>query len=357
MSRCRARLFLVIGLTGCAGEVLLGLTGCAGEVPSPTLIDDVRVLAVRAEPPELLMDRGAEAAAAVSFQALVVDPRGPSMAYQWSFCPVESSETCADFAQRRAAAPPRYQPILDTTRAQGQSGQSPPVPDGAAFTVDPFTVAIPPALFDYHLASSGLGLGNGSWLSAVLELQAGGESLQAQKRVVLGARDLAAWNPELAAFGWQVCPPDAPGPGCVPLAPRTPNRNPELAGIELARSARADAPFQAIAGDSIDLAPGAEIRLRPVLGPGADERYQTVDSALQGNQLIVVDHTEEPVVSWFTTAGKFGSDQTTAQLTRTLDNTFTAPRTPPADGRLWIYLVVRDQRGGVGWTRLAVVVE
>jgi hypothetical protein len=105
------------------------------------------------------------------------------------------------------------------------------------------------------------------------------------------------------------------------------------------------------------LGPGEVIRLRPVFGPDAEERYQTVESALQGSDLVVIDRTEEAVVSWFATTGKFGSAYTTPQLTKTLDNTFTAPTIPPPDGRLSVFLVVRDQRGGVGWTSLEVAVS
>jgi hypothetical protein len=330
--------------------------GCAGEVPSPTLVDDLRVLAVRAEPPEVLVDRDG-AAAEVRFQALVVDPRGPTMTWSWEFCPVESTQTCADFAARRAEAPPEFQPVLDAARTEQRAGQSAPDPETRALGVDPFAVPIAGDLFAYHLKSSGLGLGNGSWVSAVLALQAGPETLQAQKRVVLNARDLSAWNPELAPFGWQVCVPGDPAAGCLPLAPRTANHNPEIAGLEVARSKLADAPFAPLPAGPLTVAPGEVIRLRPVLAPGAEERYQTVESTLQGNDLVVVDHTEEAVISWFATAGKFGAEQTTAQLTRTLDNSFTVPATPPPDGRISVYLVVRDQRGGVGWSTLELAVQ
>ena len=82
-----------------------------------------------------------------------------------------------------------------------------------------------------------------------------------------------------------------------------------------------------------------------------------VESTLQASDLVVIDRTEEAVVSWFATAGEFDSPHTTPQLTKTLDNTFTAPATPPADGRISVFLVVRDQRGGVGWTSLDVAVS
>jgi len=344
----------------------LGGAGCNEDVPSPSLVEDLRVLAIRAEPPELLFDRTdgvadpeARPPVPVSFQALVVDPRGLPMLYDWSFCPVESSQTCGDFDRRKAEASPSVHPVLDAARAQGRHGEVGP-PDGAtgAAEVAAFTVGVSADLFDFHLASSGLGLGNGAWVSAVLALGAGSERLTSQKRLVLNARDLSAWNPELSRVGWQICPPApavAPA-GCLPLAPRTPNRNPAIAAVEVARSALAGAPFEPLAGP-LALAPGQTVRLRPVLAPDTAERYQVLESSLQDNTLMVVERTEEPIVSWFATAGEFGDEQTAPQLSKTLDNTFTAPAAPPpTGGRASIYIVVRDQRGGTGWSKVEVTV-
>jgi hypothetical protein len=354
----------VSGLSLLAVLTLAG--GCADEVPSPSLVEDLRVLAIAAEPPELLLDRGRapeEGPLAVTFRALVLDPRGGTMAYDWQFCPVESSQTCGDFAERRKQAPAELQPLLDAARAQAMSGQvageggAAGIPSGGA-GVGEFPVPVDPALFGYHLASSGLGLGNGAWASAVLRLQAGGESLTAQKRVVLNARDLAQWNPELAAFGWQICPqaPELALPGCLPLRPRTANQNPVITGFEVARGTAATVPFVALDGPLV-VAPGEQLRLRPVLAPGAEESFQTIESSLQTDQLVVVDHSEEIITSWFATAGELDSAQTARQLTKTLDDTFTAPMQPPPGGRLLIHVVARDQRGGVGWSGVEVLVN
>lgn len=360
MTRCEDRSFReprMFPLLSVLLGVLLGVASCGDELPNPSLVEDLRVLAVRAEPPEVLIDRvdgQATPPGPVSFQALVVDPRGQSMVYQWRFCPVESNETCADFERHRARAQAEFQAALDDARAQQRAGQSEVIATSPARGLDGFTVQLPQNLFGYHLATSGLGIGNGAWVSAVLEVAAGAETLQVQKRVVLGARDLSQWNPELQQFGWQVCVPGAPVPGCVPLGPRTANHNPEIAALEIARSQHVDAPFTPHSDGPLTLAPGEVIRLRPVLGPGAAERYQAVESTLQTSDLVVSDRTEEAVVSWFATAGKFGAAHTTPLLTKTLDNTFTAPTTPPAHGRISVFLVVRDQRGGVGWTSLDV---
>lgn len=342
------------------GLCLLVLAGaCADDLPSPSLVEDLRVLAIAAEPPELLLDRGRapeEGPLAVTFRALVLDPRGGPMAYDWQFCPVESSQTCGDFAERRKQAPAELQPLLDAARAQTLTGQAGTAAGMADAGVGSFPVPVDPALFGYHLISSGLGLGNGAWTSAVLRLQSGGESLIAQKRVVLNARDLSQWNPELAAFGWQVCPP-APAvslPGCLPLRPRTANQNPVIERFEVARGALATTEFAPLAGPLM-VTPGEKLRIRPMLAPGAEESYQVVESTLQGNDLVVVERSEEVIASWFVTAGELGDDQTARQLTKTLDNTFTAPTQPPPGGRFVVHVVVRDQRGGASWSSLEVV--
>ena len=349
-----------------SGFCLLALAGaCADDLPSPSLVEDLRVLAIAAEPPELLLDRSRapeEGPLAVTFRALVLDPRGGPMAYDWQFCPVESSQTCGAFAERRKQAPAELQPLLDAARAQAMSGQAAGgagmMPGTADAGVGSFAVPVDPALFGYHLVSSGLGLGNGAWASAVLRLQSGGESLTAQKRVVLNARDLSQWNPELAAFGWQVCPP-APAvslPGCLALRPRAANQNPVIERFEVARGTLATAEFAPLAGP-LTVTPGEQLRVRPVLAVGAEESFQTIESTLQASDLVVVEHSEEVIASWFATAGELGDDQTARQLTKTLDNTFTAPLQPPPGGRFVVYVVARDQRGGVSWSSVEVVMD
>ena len=75
--------------------VLLALfgAGCSEGMPVYSLIEDLRVLAIRAEPPAVMLDAPTD----VTLEALVVNPRGGSLAVDWSFCPVESSNACRDF--------------------------------------------------------------------------------------------------------------------------------------------------------------------------------------------------------------------------------------------------------------------
>ncbi|HEY0707401.1 MAG TPA: hypothetical protein VGG33_11425 [Polyangia bacterium] len=361
----RAPLFL-----GAFASVIVLASACAEDPPTPALVEDLRILAIRAEPPELLVDRLADQAdpanqQAVTFEALVMDPRGGPMRFAWSFCPVDSNQTCGDFDERRKHAPAALHNVLDLARAQTLSGEALP---GELVTspagLERFTVPVAGELFAYHLADSGFGLGNGAWASAVLAVKGATETLTAQKRVVLAARDLAQWNPELAAFGWQICTGDATPLGCLPLRPRVPNRNPVFAGLEVARGALATAPFEPLempvtqpGTNPLLVAPGETLRLRPVFSADSEESFQTIESTLASDQLIVADHSEELIVSWFSTAGAFSDEQTARQLSKTLDNVFTAPAVVPPGGMVSVFLVARDQRGGVAWTQVSLQVQ
>src|SRR5438105_2652666 len=58
------------------------LAGCAQPLPSRALVDDLRILGVRAEPPE------APPGTSVHFDALIADPRGSGRALKlaWALC-------------------------------------------------------------------------------------------------------------------------------------------------------------------------------------------------------------------------------------------------------------------------------
>jgi len=338
------------------------LAACADPADKPTEVKDLRVLAVAAEPPEVLFDRATGfSAPQVSFSALLVDPRGgaPAM-FQWRFCPVDSTEACADFAKQRESAPAAMRPALDALFATASSGQSAAAPgDGiGAQKIDSFPSAWPTDLFSYHLIHSGLGLGNGAWPSAILTVNSNGSQLVVQKRMTLNASDLSQWNTELgAAFGFTVCDAIAPNPGCLPLKPRIANQNPQITGLSVARGSQAGLPFTPVVADLV-VHVNEVIRLAPALSPAAFEPYQSVESTLQDDKIVIRELTETPVVSWFATDGALGNDITAAALTKTFDNTYLAPKAPPAatGGFVSIWMVVRDLRGGTGWQHVRIQV-
>lgn len=336
------------------------LPACAEESEAPSLVKDLRVLAVASDPPEVLFDRhtGFEPGQ-VMFTALVADPGGTVTTFTWRFCPVESDQACMNFPALRESAPAPLRPMLDGLFQQREEGPAilDPQAGPGAVKLNGFPAAWPTDLFNYHLQASGLGLGNGAWPSAVLSVRdANGAEVLAQKRVTLNALDLAQFNPELGgAFGFQVCVPEAPAPGCLPLRPRVPNRNPAIAGLAVARGKAADLPFEPVT-EPLIVRVGETVRLRPTLSAEAFESYQQVQSALQDSSLRVEEQKERPVISWFSTTGSFANDLTAFEATKTFDNTFTAPELLPAapGGEASLWLVARDLRGGVGWRHVKV---
>jgi hypothetical protein len=86
--------------------------------------------------------------------------------------------------------------------------------------------------------------------------------------------------------------------------------------------------------------------------PGA-ERYLNYDLASQSLE----DSREGIGVSWFATGGSFGLDRTGidgSDTTTTSDNGWTAPSQA---GPVHLWVVLRDDRGGVGWAGYALVAQ
>ena len=142
---------------------MLGWGACADPTDKPTEVKDLRVLAVAADPPEVLFDRGTGwTAPQVTFSALVADPRGGMPAtFQWRFCPVDSTEACTNFPALREQASAAMRPMLDVLFAQSAAGQSKAAPEQGigVDSIETFPTAWPTDLFSYQLANSGLGLG------------------------------------------------------------------------------------------------------------------------------------------------------------------------------------------------------
>lgn len=315
----------------------LALAGCEADLPPAYLVEDLRVLAVRAVEPEVLFDAPADAT--LTFEALVVDPRGGEVSYAWRFCPVESEIACADFDELVAAAPEAYRDVLAQTHAITSTGDAPT-----------FVVDVPSALVAHHLETSLLGFGAGSWPSVVLEARVAGEAVTAEKRAVLNIRDLAAYAPQFAAeLGVRICT-DAESEDCTRVTPRTPNRNPELAGFDVIRDGNTE-PLST----PLTLSAGAELRILPRFTEASVESYEVLRTDVNTRAIFVEAANEELSVQWFCSAGELAKEVTGPKRTKGFDNLYTAPDAPPAtNGRASLWLVVRDGRGGTAWTQLDV---
>ena len=90
--------------------------------------------------------------------------------------------------------------------------------------------------------------------------------------------------------------------------------------------------------------------------PASSQETNPFDQDVNGNPL-----REQVWVSFFTTVGRFGSDQrllydsTAGRVTNGQDVDLFAPNKPnlPTDGR--VYLVIKDSRGGTGWIDFPIV--
>jgi hypothetical protein len=390
--RCRSALTLAVFAAGCSNNL-----------EKPSQIRGLRVLAMRTTPPTLLLDDGA-LPSQVTFEALVVDPQGGPVHYTWSFCPLESSRSCDDYAELRDASPDLSKPAglgvcglagagdgrtigqaLDAARSTTLAGDAtagtdepgePPAPALRPYAVAPLTVPIGTlmSLGRYYCLDGFYGFGAGAWPSAVLELSdETGDSMRADKRVVINAAHLAVGNAALQQLGYQFCaqPSDAATSSCIPWDPSLAgNHNPDFVEpLQLARGKSSLGeyknlcePNQDPAADSCEprtIAPGAAVRLRPIFPDTMREPYQVIKTDLQTRSIHLEEAVEELSIAWFVTAGKVQDELTWPKFTKTLDTVYTAPAAPPPDTDGWVtlWLIVRDERGGVGWRHVDLHVE
>ncbi len=158
-----------------------------------------------------------------------------------------------------------------------------------------------------------------------------------------------------------------------------PNENPVLASVVRVQSG-ADVPLSLAASSTLlRVQPGERLTLRaswavcpskPKCGDGICSPRETVKDCMQDcgvaapkgctgaesyayldpAQGAVIDRRESIRVSWFANAGDFAFDRTgrsEAEASQTdTDNDWTAPNT---QGEVFLWVVIHDDRGGVGW--------
>ncbi len=158
-----------------------------------------------------------------------------------------------------------------------------------------------------------------------------------------------------------------------------PNENPALASVVRVQSGGDQALSLASSSKLLRVQPNERLTLRaswarcpskPKCGDGICSPLETVTGCMQDcsgavpkgctgaepyayldpGQGAVVDRHESIRVSWFANAGDFQHDRTgrsEAEASQTdTENEWTAPSTP---GEVFLWVVIRDDRGGVGW--------
>ena len=276
----------------------VALAACTPSFDAASDVNDLRILAIQAEPAEAQYDQ--TTVDAVHVRILAVDPgrTGAFSTMKWDICAQTDSRRCDNG------------PIVP--QASGSQSRN----RGEEFTID---LAFPAAFISQLVGTDSLGGYLGTF----------------RAQLSLSVDD---GDPHAPVYGEKVLVYSKRGP--------TPNHNPTLKGVDLSRNA--DPAGSVAPGQTLQLPVGVEVGFRPLLADGAREQYDTVD--LRGN---TVHLTEQPRYSFFTTTGgEFDRDSADEPadgvappdgLTR-----FDAFR--PGSGTIWI--VVRDGRGGESWIEI-----
>jgi hypothetical protein len=287
------------------------LAACDTGFQKESIVVDLRPLAVRSDPAEVVVDVDPADLESVQlpdvvFTALIGDPQGPRpLAYTLTACPTTDTLRCDDpgAAQNRFA---------DATTDDVDA--SPPT---GTLRVDVNLLKAALAADTYH------GLGG---IPVQVQLAIGpvggaaGETVYASKNITYAPR--------------------------IP-AGRTANLNPTIASL------LADGmPFAPAAPLAVTV--GQQVTLEPVEPDGARETY--VVPTLDGGERMF---TENLRYSWLATAGSFSDEQTGGPVDvfgnkPLLRTKWAAPRTP---GMVRLWIVQRDERGGTYWTERAFMVH
>ncbi len=360
---------------------LLLAAACSEDLDDVQDVRGLRVLALRADPPEFFVDQDPQVD--VTFSALVLDPRQPALAtapidYVFRFCPVESSEGCLDYEQRRAEAAESSRPVLDALHAIGEDGIANSeaeaqslTPDEAAvraawpYAILPFTLSLTPDetqnLGRYFYETNLLGLGMGSLPSVTLDVTGADDGFSAEKRFVFNVADPGAAAAALGVdFGFRICDSgEDESAGCAALRPRTRNSNPSFDRIQVAIGQNAAGDFTDAPPTGFSMRGSSIIRILPVMTGDSYEPFQELVTDPATGRVSARDLTEEISISWFATAGDLQDALTVPLYTKSLDTEYRSPplASVPADGMMVsIFMVARDQRGGIAWQNFEVLI-
>ncbi|HMV65314.1 MAG TPA: hypothetical protein PKA64_00595 [Myxococcota bacterium] len=280
-------------------------------------IDKLRVLAIRAEPPEIRPGDTAR------FQALITDPDAQASAVVWIACPPDPDDPGGiGFGCALDAIGDPSSMTPDELAEAGFIGFEPlfpPVytaPDDLLDELDP------------DEAAEGVYV-----LIQVAALPA--EALQ---------QDTDAADTDAAIDFNQV---EVAYKRLVVSAALTPNHNPDLLGFTVDGFPLADDAV-------LEIDPGETYEIGALLAPGSVEVYDYV-----GTSGLPEERVEEPYVRWYTDGGSMLEEAT---LYPYLQASWQAPAdeldkdgalvtaAAPTSGTIWA--VVRDRRGGMGWASL-----
>jgi hypothetical protein len=276
--------------------------------------------------------------------ALVLDPAGQGRAVSYAAlgCPRDIDTVTAATGQNGIVCAHDDTHTFDLLDPPGPQGSAGTAASGGTEheIIVPFAISLRQLADAFSIDPQGAA---GFQLPIVtqLELAAGSERVVATKRVIF-ARQLDN-------------------------RPLTVNHNPLITKVTVypARDAQANPiePSDLPEGSPVTIPLGGSLWFEP--GGAIAEPYSTRELSRDvPPQIVTKDVPAETLrYAYFTTAGVFSPVETSTVplvIFETpdhphIESQYTAPRTMPADPKLTIWIVVRDERGGASWTRRQIV--
>jgi hypothetical protein len=267
------------------------------DLPRPSLVDRLRVLAVKAEPPE------ARPGDTITFEGLIVDPNEESPVVVWLACPAED-ESGVGFGC-----------ALDLDAIDFETATLEELAEAGV-------IGFEPGLSPTYTAPMDL-------LSALPEEERA-EGIYVTIQVMAIPADLFA--PEQASGDFDFNQVEIAYKRLIVSEATTPNNNPEIIGFNVDDE-------EIAAGSIVEVAAGEIVTLEPLFSNESIEVYEYTNS-----QGITETRTEEPYVTWYTTGGDLLSPYSVHPYR---DTAWSSPKDSDISGIWWA--VVRDRRGGMTW--------
>jgi len=301
---------------------VVGLGACGNDFAPYSELDRLRILAVQSEPATPLPGETAV------LSALVFTPGGEPPSFHWSWCPVPArADQAYACPMDQSAAEQIFSGLVDPS----VGWVLPSLDLGTNSTARlnyPFPVAALTALCAGGLESQGYSQG--------IDCEGG--------YPIMVTVDVSTASSTLRAGFVVRLPSDSPP---------TINHNPQPSGLSLA-----GLPLD-VTATTLVVAPSQTVDLQAVFPADSSEARPIPAAEGPPGQRL-----ERLTASWFADGGRIDTDRTvfidgTSPIDQTSRNRWTAPSAQewPSDNVVWFMVVLRDDRGGVGWIARQVLVE
>ncbi|MCA9517066.1 MAG: hypothetical protein KC635_19120 [Myxococcales bacterium] len=326
---------LVVGLLATA------LGACVEDLPRANFVEDTRVLAIVAEPPQV------EPGDTVHLTALIANPKARPLRLAWSVCLVpeqgrgffgSGSETSTSGGN---GAGLDAQPACATLAADGVEYAADlgeglekdfTVPADLFDTDRPLqiTYGLPEDVALSETEKTGfLGIAGVNYTVQLL-VTTDVETIDARKRVNVGVESLLSDNPSN----------ENPVDLAFHIAPKDDGVDPPLT---------AEAPADGscfIAGSAASVTAGTTYRVTPLNIPSPQETYAVLLTGSSADEAFTVQYTEETYFySFFSTVA--GLDKDVSKSSNSAHTDWKVPEDASGVADFWV--VVRDGRGGAAW--------